>query len=1365
MVSMSALSPKMWLMDSHMKGIAIESMKRPVNIEEIQRILRSLLAKGEKTVSKKLDKTFRFLYSRKSGVLHSGNLILAVAREVGKSDPSLAISLVEKHLNGQTDNRLNKALAELYLNEGYPLKAMSCIVRIDEDRVTKRLMDRIRDVLNTNQKGDVGVDDLLIHHSSSRYLTDAGYRLLLPVNHIIGYNKEEVLSLSGEVDFQDGSVINGALVAIEFFDEKGERIPHSKEMLLKPSGLVGSYQYINPEYDGTFSIPFRPPENSVQMVLNFRNWKNSSGVKLGSILEVATSEQFSILKNDLQQFVRHCRISEPGMMVLFYGSASSKTETSMERSCRIIDSLVENGVPVINVFNRNHRRKMDLKQRGNMLTVPIDICNGMFTELKSTDFGGVKRVLLVNSHSPAIGRNIHRFRKEGWIIVTQVNAWVFKNNQLNSDNMKHLVLNSDRVIAASEMQVEACVEVGVAKESIILSPNGLMELESASKVPSKYFTKIGIIPRRTEDLDFNGIRLVCDKFPDYSFDLLGAVWPVELPIPKNLKNWTIRNVRWLKQMMSEWDLAIDLPIKGVEDMPPGIEELRRMKTPCVVGPLDGTLNPKAYVIRFQNNNQLLKAIDEGLSMDKSFVPSGKVVTWEDLTRELISTFSEVSTNNETSNVDYLPLSNLIKKSRMRPPRMKDIASEVRKSFNGNRLGTFNDIHWAVDYLSTDIEEEKTAVNLLIGAIRGIGQEDPFIAINLAEDFPIEDKRYLRTMVTMNNRIDRYETSLKILEKMRNSKWKREMQETLNRRVMASVKMVQKTGFFPILPAKKTAEPKRNLKVACLLDRFSFDSFSFEVQLEPIPRKEWKEFLDNGDFDFLLAESIWKGHDEQWRFAMSSPDTPNGKALFEMLDYCSSIGLPKVFWNKEDPVNYDRFIPVAKEFDYIFTSDNNSIDDYLRDCDHENVFALSFACQPIIHNPIRNQLPNYEVCFAGSWYVREHGDRKRQTKLLVDAARNHNLHIYDRFHGTGDRNQFPKEYSQYVRGSLPYDECCMAYRAYDVFLNVNSVMGSDTMFSRRVYEILASSTHVISTPSIGMEKLLPEGVKVVDDLADAEQALESLLSNAEEREKQSHLGYRNVLNNHTYTHRIGEILAQMDIEDPLDKQDTPLISLITCTNRPSMIDNILENLNRQIWTNIEHLLIIECDDDDDFEMVLEKASSDTRMRVIRVDSSMSLGHCFNLGMEESSGDYVAKFDDDDYYGPHYLSDQMLCFDYTDADMVGKLCTYMYHEKSDSTYLRFAENRHKYSDLILGPTFLFTREVADKVRMKDLSRGEDTQFLKDCINSGFKIYSTDPYNFVYVRRKIEGFHTWDATDDMLLKKATKVEADDPKKYTFI
>ena len=69
------------------------------------------------------------------------------------------------------------------------------------------------------------------------------------------------------------------------------------------------------------------------------------------------------------------------------------------------------------------------------------------------------------------------------------------------------------------------------------------------------------------------------------------------------------------------------------------------------------------------------------------------------------------------------------------------------------------------------------------------------------------------------------------------------------------------------------------------------------------------------------ESFVKRGNDEWRFAMSSNDSPMGEQLNKLIKYVKDRGLKTVFWNKEDPINYDIFIQSAKKFDYIFTSDS------------------------------------------------------------------------------------------------------------------------------------------------------------------------------------------------------------------------------------------------------------------------------------------------------------------------------------------------------------------------------------------------------------------------------------------------------------
>ena len=407
---------------------------------------------------------------------------------------------------------------------------------------------------------------------------------------------------------------------------------------------------------------------------------------------------------------------------------------------------------------------------------------------------------------------------------------------------------------------------------------------------------------------------------------------------------------------------------------------------------------------------------------------------------------------------------------------------------------------------------------------------------------------------------------------------------------------------------------------------------------------------------------------------------------------------------------------------------------------------------MIHNPIRNSLPEHDICFAGSWYIRDHGNRKYYTKLLIDASSNYGLHIFDRFFGTDNRNRFPTEYDDFVKGSLSYEETCMAYRAYKVVLNINSVDQSPTMFSRRVFEILASSTALVSTPSLGMENLLGNCMYVVDTEQNAKNTIERILNDDCERNRTAHLGYREVMNNHTYTHRLDEILSMVGAE--IIDTEKPLVSCICVSNRPHLIEQIIEKFDNQNYLNKELILVLEAENKL-FKDIENKLSSRTDIILNRAFNEEILGALFNRGVDISHGTYIAKWDDDDLYGSNYLSDSLLAFEFTSASIVGKLESYMYHQGTNKLYLRFPKKRHRYQQLILGPTIIFKREVFNKVRFQERSRGEDTN-LRDSMNAGYTIYATDPYNFIYWRSANVQDHTWQPDTDQLLKNTIEVSS---------
>ena len=712
---------------------------------------------------------------------------------------------------------------------------------------------------------------------------------------------------------------------------------------------------------------------------------------------------------------------------------------------------------------------------------------------------------------------------------------------------------------------------------------------------------------------------------------------------------------------------------------------------------------------------------------------------------------------------------LVRKCMKRFMNINKLQTVIEDSLNKRELSHQTKILVKIiRYINQQPRGKEISSDMLVASIRALQKHDSTESIFLGEALigEIESVAARRRLAGIYISFNQLERASKLISKLPNNDWKTKANERITSMKNINADIInnekEESKFFTIIDPVKKPVYFDKITFACLFDRFTFDCLSKDVNLIPISKINWKSVLNQPEVNYFFAESIWSGHDGGWQFAMSSFDTTAGNQLREVLDFCKSNNITTIFWNKEDPVNYESFIDVAKQFDYIFTSDENMIDRYIQDTGNPRVFALPFAAQPIIHNPIRNTLPEYDVSFAGSWYVREHGNRKKDTKLLVDAASNFDLHIYDRFYNTQNRNKFPAEYDEFIKGSLSYAEVCMAYRAYKIFLNVNSVSDSPTMFSRRVFEILASSTALISTPSIGMEEMLGNFISVVDNEDDARLTLTNLLKDDNYRNKLSHLGYREVMNNHTYRKRIEYVFDKVEIE--YEQPNNPLISCITCSNRPSMIDNILKNFEQQIYTNKELILLMQAKDEE-FEKIKSRLSNYENITLVRQLEHELLGFVFNKGVDIAKGYYIAKFDDDDLYGPHYLTDGILPFQYTKASVIGKTETFLYHEATDNYYLRFKGKRHRYLDFVMGATIIAKKEIFSKVRFGESNTGEDSEFLRQCKEHNIKIYSSDPYNWVHVRKKKNDFHTWEIDDKDLLKSAVKLNKIEVDKDIFL
>jgi spore maturation protein CgeB len=517
------------------------------------------------------------------------------------------------------------------------------------------------------------------------------------------------------------------------------------------------------------------------------------------------------------------------------------------------------------------------------------------------------------------------------------------------------------------------------------------------------------------------------------------------------------------------------------------------------------------------------------------------------------------------------------------------------------------------------------------------------------------------------------------------------------------------------------------KIACILDEFSYKSFQYESRFIQLDPDDWEEIMLREQPHLLFVESAWKGKELKWGNKIGGLNISQDRNLRELVKWCREHNMPTVFWNKEDPSNFDHFIEAAKYFDFIFTTDINSIPRYKEIIGHDRVFVLMFAAQPRLHNPInRDREKIGKVAFAGTWYNQKHDNRGKELQLLLTPALEYDLHIYDRMFEFKYKDYlFPDIYHPCIKGFLAYNEMIHTYKKYRVFLNVNSVSDSPTMFSRRVFELLACGTAVISNYSIGIEKLFPGLVKLCRTENDTRQYLQELLDDEEYLDRLALKAQREVFSQHTYKHRLNQVLDTIGLTP--QKHISPGVSIISICHSKNLLEQVANNFFRQYYARKELIIILpQFDNDENITMWEGKISTQKNIFLLRPRPDITPEEQVNLALEIAQFPYISCFSADDYYAPNFLVDLMSAFDYTDADAVGK--SSYYSSMGDTLGLNNVRMENQYVDYLWGSAMVVKRELFDNLNHNCRSCLEHKKISKEYFSEETKLYSTDRFNYI-------------------------------------
>jgi hypothetical protein len=202
----------------------------------------------------------------------------------------------------------------------------------------------------------------------------------------------------------------------------------------------------------------------------------------------------------------------------------------------------------------------------------------------------------------------------------------------------------------------------------------------------------------------------------------------------------------------------------------------------------------------------------------------------------------------------------------------------------------------------------------------------------------------------------------------------------------------------------------------------------------------------------------------------------------------------------------------------------------------------------------------------------------------------------------------------------------------------------------------------------------------------------------------------------------------------DKEEINIsgVTVISVADNNAHLEEIIENYDRQNYTNRELVVSLRYDADD-IEELVSKDKLHNSITLIKSSINKKISKCLNDAVTQSKYNIVAIFDINTFYGSNYLSELASLYRAEDAYVIGKAKYYVYLKNNGILAVLKKGTENNYVDYVYGPTLSFRKEVMDEIEFIESEIGVEKQFYINCLKKGFKIYSSDRNSFVSIKTK--------------------------------
>lgn len=212
-----------------------------------------------------------------------------------------------------------------------------------------------------------------------------------------------------------------------------------------------------------------------------------------------------------------------------------------------------------------------------------------------------------------------------------------------------------------------------------------------------------------------------------------------------------------------------------------------------------------------------------------------------------------------------------------------------------------------------------------------------------------------------------------------------------------------------------------------------------------------------------------------------------------------------------------------------------------------------------------------------------------------------------------------------------------------------------------------------------------------------------------------------------------------------------VSVLLCTKRPRNLRFALAQVARQRYVHLEVVLVLHGTSSQLPEVRSATTNFPWQLTIVEVPADIVFGEALNRGAAVASGSFLAKWDDDDWYGPEFLSDLLMAAHYSGADLVGCFSNLTYLEQINLTVHRRGTGSEQPHLRVAGGTLTMDRNAFFAVGgFRPLARFVDTGLQRAVNAAGGTVYRTHGLGYMLHRRS--SGHTWNESASHFLRKTS-------------